>query len=263
MLTWPQIRKHMPWRLIDEGFFAQRHRRFVLHLQTEVEAIHITVPSKDSAHNPYEDTTFMNGFIGVAQMRPFNGNPTAALNSVAITDVDACVFYSLCGTQGGQPILRTSSTGYFLMSDLNRRDAAGARIFTPVTPNDVRFIINGPGAAHKFGTPFGNVGRNTFRGDRIETVDFSVFKTFHFTERINLQYRLEMINALNHPIFGTPNSINVNNLNFFNFQEQSGGRRANESVSDRAVWRSAFSAATAVWMSRSRTAASRKVLWAR
>src|SRR6185436_8890709 len=99
---------------------------------------------------------------------------------------------SFCGTQGGQPILRASSTGYYLMGDLNRRDAANNRIFTPVTPNDVRFIINGPGAAQKFGTPFGNVGRNLFRGDRIEVVDFSVFKTFKITERVNLQYRLEM-----------------------------------------------------------------------
>ena len=149
----------------------------------------------------------------------------AARTSVAITDVDACVFYSLCGASGGQPILRTSSSGYYLMSDLNKRDSAGNRIFTPVTPNDVRFIINGPGAAQKFGTPFGNVGRNTFRSDRIETVDFSMFKTFHITERVNFQYRLEMINALNHPVFGAPNSINLNNLNFFNFQENSGGRR--------------------------------------
>jgi outer membrane receptor protein involved in Fe transport len=175
--------------------------------------------------NPYEDVTYMSTFIGNSQSRPFSGNPNASVNSVAITDVDACIFYSLCGTQGGQAILRTSSTGYFLMSDLNRRDAAGARIFTPANPNDVRFIINGPGAAQKFGTPFGNVGRNTFRSDRIETVDFSVFKTFKIAESINLQYRLEMINALNHPIFGTPNSINLDNLNFFNFLENSGGRR--------------------------------------
>jgi outer membrane receptor protein involved in Fe transport len=177
------------------------------------------------ARNPYEDVTYMSTFIGNSQSRPFSGNPNASVKSVAITDVDACLFYSLCGTQGGQPILRTSPTGYFLMSDLNRRDAAGARIFTSVTPNDVRFIINGPGAAQRFGSPFGNVGRNTFRSDRIETVDFSVFKTFKIAESINLQYRLEMINALNHPIFGTPNSINLDNLNFFNFLENSGGRR--------------------------------------
>ncbi len=177
------------------------------------------------ARNPYEDVTFMSTFFGNSQMRPFNGNPSAPLNSVAITDVDACIFYGLCGASGGQPILRTSSTGYFLMSDLNRRDASGNRIFTPTNPTDVRFIINGPGAAQRFGTPFGNVGRNTFRGDRIETVDFSVFKTFKIRESINLQYRLELYNALNHPIFGIPNSTNLDNLNFFNFQENSGGRR--------------------------------------
>lgn len=34
-----------------------------------------------------------------------------------------------------------------------------------------------------------------------------------------------MINALNHPVFGVPNSINLDNLNFFNFLKNSGGRR--------------------------------------
>ncbi|MFN0085622.1 MAG: carboxypeptidase regulatory-like domain-containing protein [Blastocatellia bacterium] len=177
------------------------------------------------ARNPYEDVTFMSTFFGNSQVRPFSGNPNAPRSSVAISDVDACVFYALCGTSGGAPILRTSTTGYFLMADLNRRDAAGARIFTPTNPNDVRFIINGPGSAQRFGTPFGDIGRNSFRGDRIETVDFSIFKTFKIRESINLQYRLEMFNALNHPIFGIPNSINLDNLNFFNFQENSGGRR--------------------------------------
>lgn len=177
------------------------------------------------ARNPYEDVTYMSAFIGNSQMRPFSGNPSAAKTAVAITDVDACVFYALCGTSGGQPILRTSSTGYFLMSDLNRRDAAGNRIFTSTTPNDVRFVINGPGAAQKFGTPFGNIGRNTFRSDRIEVVDFSLFKNIRIWESVELQYRLEMYNALNHPVFGAPNSTNLDNLNFFNFQENSGGRR--------------------------------------
>ncbi len=184
-----------------------------------------TPTNRSPALNPYEDVTYMSTFFGNSQLRPFNGNPSAPNNSVGITDVDACIFYSLCGTSGGAPILRTSSTGYYLMSDLNRRDSGGNRIFTPVNPTDVRLIINGPGAAQKFGTPFGNVGRNSFRGDRIETVDFSVFKTFKIWEKVNLQYRLEMYNALNHPVFGIPNSTNLDNVNFFNFQENSGGRR--------------------------------------
>jgi hypothetical protein len=91
----------------------------------------------------------------------------------------------------------------------------------------VRFIVNGPGAALKFGTPFGNVGRNTFRGDRNERVDLSIFKNFRITERFKFQYRLQMFNAFNHPFFGIPNSINVDNAGttFFNFQENDGGRR--------------------------------------
>lgn len=105
------------------------------------------------------------------------------------------------------------------MSDLNNN------VFTPVSANDVRFIINGPGAAMKFGSPFGNVSRNSFVGDRLENVDLSIFKNFRITERVNFQYRLEMFNAFNHPYFGIPNSINLDNRNFFNFQENSGGRR--------------------------------------
>jgi len=35
---------------------------------------------------------------------------------------------------------------------------------------------------------------------------------------------LELYNALNHPVFGVP-ATNVDNINFNNFQETSGGRR--------------------------------------
>ncbi len=182
--------------------------------------IHFT-PTQLLNRNPYEDTGFLGTFIGPSQFRPFAGNPNAPKGSVAISDVDACLFYSLCGTQGGNPVLNPSSTGYYLMSGLN----ATTRTFTPVSPNDVQFIINGPGSAMKFGTPFGTLSRNTETADRIEAFDFSIFKTFRVTERVNLQYRFEMFNALNHPNFGIPNSISVDNRNFYNFQEKSGGRR--------------------------------------
>lgn len=182
--------------------------------------VHFT-PTQLLGRNPYEDSGFLTSFFGVSQFRPFAGNSKAPQGSVAITDVDACLFYSLCGTQGGNPILQTSSTGYYLMSDLNKSQ----RTFTPVSPNDVRFIINGPGAAMRFNTPFGTVSRNSETADRIEVFDFSVFKTFRVTERINFQYRLQMFNALNHPNFGRPNSISVDNRLFYNFEENNGGRR--------------------------------------
>ncbi|HKX29855.1 MAG TPA: hypothetical protein VJ302_19345, partial [Blastocatellia bacterium] len=189
-----------------------------------------------TARNPYEDNAYMAAFLGSqSQFRPFNGNPKAALNTVAITDVDACIFYAFCGAvsrgipdgTGGTrdttiPVFIASPTGYYLMSDLNRMDARGNRVRTPTTPNDVRWVINGPGAAARFGTPFGDVGRNTERGDRLETFDFSVFKSFRVTEKVQVQYRLQLQNAFNHPNFGIPNSINLDNVNFYNFQENDG-----------------------------------------
>jgi outer membrane receptor protein involved in Fe transport len=187
-----------------------------------------------ASRNPYEDSGYMVAFFGSgSHFRPFEGNPNAPLDRVAITDVDACIFYSLCGTtQVGvddmdRPILRPnlqrSPTGFYLLNDLNAKN----RKFTPVSPNDVRFILNGAGAASRFGTPFGNVGRNTFRGDRTENVDLSIFKDFRITERFQLRYRLQMLNAFNHPNFATPNSIAIDNAGtvFYNFQENNGGRR--------------------------------------
>jgi len=51
---------------------------------------------------------------------------------------------------------------------------------------------------------FGTMGRNIFRDSGYRNVDFSVFKNFTFKERYNAQFRLEMFNIFNHPIFANP-----------------------------------------------------------
>jgi outer membrane receptor protein involved in Fe transport len=194
----------------------------IVRLQT---ALPFTPRQRQTNRNPYEDNAYMIGFFGSnSHFRPFNGNASQAPGRVAITDVDACVFYALCGVAAGVPILRQSPTGFWLMNGLNATPVS----FTAVTPNDVRLIINGPGAAQKFGTPFGDVGRNTFLGDRIESADLSVFKKFRVTEGTSIQYRLDLFNAFNHPNFGIPNSTYLDQAGrtFFNFQENDGGRRA-------------------------------------
>jgi hypothetical protein len=180
----------------------------------------------NATRNLYEDATTMAAFFGTqSHFRPFAGNPNAPLNRVGITDIDACLFQgtAFCGASGSTRILRQSPTGYWLLNDLN----AATRTFTPVSPNDVRFIVNGPGAALRFGTPFGTIGRNTFHGDQIENLDLSIFKNTRVTERVSIRYTLGLYNALNHPNFGIPNSINLDNAGstFYNFQENSGGRR--------------------------------------
>jgi hypothetical protein len=58
-------------------------------------------------------------------------------------------------------------------------------------------------APPKTGT-YGTMGRNIFRDSGFRNVDFSVFKNFKFKERYGVQFRAEMFNVFNHPIFANP-----------------------------------------------------------
>ncbi|HEV2522987.1 MAG TPA: carboxypeptidase regulatory-like domain-containing protein [Candidatus Acidoferrales bacterium] len=51
---------------------------------------------------------------------------------------------------------------------------------------------------------FGNIGRNIFRDSGFKNVDFSVFKSFTFKERFGAEFRWEIFNLFNHPIFANP-----------------------------------------------------------
>jgi hypothetical protein len=73
-------------------------------------------------------------------------------------------------------------------------------------------VYGGPPAPS--GTQFcsnvlGNTRRNQFHGPPLTTVDFSVFKNTHLTEAINLQFRAEFFNILNHTNFLSPGFLNT------------------------------------------------------
>ena len=59
------------------------------------------------------------------------------------------------------------------------------------------------------GTPgdpstMGNVGRNTLRAPSFVQWDLSGMKNFSVTKRVNVQFRVDVFNILNHPNFGNP-----------------------------------------------------------
>jgi hypothetical protein len=54
---------------------------------------------------------------------------------------------------------------------------------------------------------YGNLGRNTLRGDAFQNLDFGLQKnTFVFQEKVAVQFRAEMFNAFNHPNFQIPST---------------------------------------------------------
>ena len=54
--------------------------------------------------------------------------------------------------------------------------------------------------------PFGNLGRNRFRAPGFEQWDFAANKNFRIRESVQLQFRSEFFNFLNHTNFGIPNT---------------------------------------------------------
>jgi hypothetical protein len=54
---------------------------------------------------------------------------------------------------------------------------------------------------------YGNAGRNTLQGPRLVSTDVSLAKKFALTERLDLKFRAEFFNVLNHTNLNTPNPV--------------------------------------------------------
>ncbi len=145
----------------------------------------------------YTPTEGINGTLGLGNTyltagdRPFIGNPNADPRQVAINAVDARLLFS------SAPLPASNGSGDGVFYSMNQINATGT--FVPVTLNDVHFVVNGPGAAKFFGTPFGNSPRNTLAWPAINTMNMGLFKNIKVFENLSLQLRGEAFNVLNHP----------------------------------------------------------------
>jgi hypothetical protein len=140
---------------------------------------------------PYTPGQFYNGLYGLGNTyltsgdRPFVANANADPRKVGISQLDAALLY-------GVDIQNIN--GFYLINALNSTGEA-----IPVTTNDVKYIVNLPGSARIFGTPFGSAGRNIERGPALNQLNASLFKNIKVGERITVQLRGEAYNVLNHP----------------------------------------------------------------
>ncbi|HEX8136827.1 MAG TPA: TonB-dependent receptor [Pyrinomonadaceae bacterium] len=70
----------------------------------------------------------------------------------------------------------------------------------PIFPNVVCTAAANPA----FNGCVGSLGRNTFRGDRQEFWDMSLFKNFRWGENFNIQARIQIFNVANHVVRNVP-----------------------------------------------------------
>ena len=70
---------------------------------------------------------------------------------------------------------------------------------------------------------FGNLGRNGLRGPGYRGLDSGVYRNFRIRETVNLQFRSEFFNILNHPNFAQPNSSLGNPAAFGTITSTAGG----------------------------------------
>ncbi|MEW6209664.1 MAG: carboxypeptidase regulatory-like domain-containing protein [Acidobacteriota bacterium] len=133
----------------------------------------------------YMDRIWERGFLGLDTLRPFYGNPDAPNTSVGISQIDAALIF---GVAVADP------NGFYSLNELDRN----GRVVT-VGKDDVRYIFNGAGAARIFGTPYGDVIRGAEQGPRLNNLNLGMAKNTQVTERVRLQFRVDMFNALNHP----------------------------------------------------------------
>ncbi len=80
-----------------------------------------------------------------------------------------------------------------------------------------------------FPSAFGNL-----RGDGVNNLDLSLIKEFSIREKATLQYRFEAFNALNHPVFGGPNTSPTSSA-FATISSQANSPRAIQ-MALRMVW---------------------------
>jgi hypothetical protein len=103
----------------------------------------------------------------------------------------------------------TGLTNDYRGQALQRPNVSGQSISQPKGQ-----LVNTYFAGYAFSTPpasapFGNAGRDAFRALGLAQWDLAVNKAFRIREGMNLQFRSEFFNILNHTNFGIPNTVST------------------------------------------------------
>jgi hypothetical protein len=146
--------------------------------------------------------------LPVGRGKSLGGNMPSVLNHV----FGGWSVNGIYTAQSGEPFSVTSGTFTQNASHYSRASLVGAQPTAqlqqlPGIPgpsyfaNASAFVIPAPGS--------NGIGRNVFQAPGYWNLDLGIAKKFDITERIKLNFRMEMFNALNHPNFDNPVAASV------------------------------------------------------
>jgi hypothetical protein len=138
------------------------------------------------------DASFNSSYAGFYDnLRPFSGNPSAPETAVGIMAGDACNYF-------GVACSGISSTQ---LVSLNALNASGT--VQTVTNSSVKYIVNAQNSQQAYGTPFGNVARNSARDFWTNRANASIFKNTRISEKLMAEFNVTFNNVFNHPNYGS------------------------------------------------------------
>ena len=185
-------------------------------------------------------TLVINAIWQVPQAKSLSGPAALVVNGWQLNAIykvsDGVPFTPTFGTAGGDPLGINNSVPYdfpdrmtgpgcnSLVNPGNPTNYIKTQCFAiPSAPNMAFWTANcdpqplGPGTPL---VPFpqcfnlrGNAGRNILIGPGLANLDFSVFKNNYVKEKLNVQFRAEFFNILNHPNFAVP--VSPDNADIF------------------------------------------------
>jgi hypothetical protein len=157
-----------------------------------------------SAHLSYD--------LPLGRGRTFGKNMNKAANAI----VGGWQLNSIVSVHGGFPLTESGTDA----SGTNARSARANCISAPTilgtgvdatlantnnaSAGGYRYYVNNGNFAQPTAGTFGNCGVSTFRGPGFAETDLSISKKFFFTERQNIEFRSEWINALNSVLLQAP-----------------------------------------------------------
>ncbi len=163
------------------------------------------------------DSTFNFSGSGEAADRwNFSGNPSDFISGP--TSIPWCSGYGVSGglstSSGVNCTINTISQGAIAAPAAaqaaagncsTQANAIGGSAITNLQAAGCFISPDGKGFMYPQATgQFGNMGRNNFRDSGFKDMDFSVFKNFTWKERYTAQFRVEVFNVFNHPVFANP-----------------------------------------------------------